>query len=93
MEETNVTDSETDVSAEVNESGGSTYVEVIIDEVTMNHSQYEELLASSEAVVEEIKASTESLTNTISHGITFLILLCIFQFYGLLSRARKKGGA
>lgn len=92
MDDTNVTDTGTDASAEVKESGGSTYVEVIIDEVTMNHMQYEELLASTVAVKEEITASTEKLNNTITHGITFLILLCIFQFYGLLRRASKKGG-
>ena len=85
-------DGETNATASMEESGGSTYIEVVIDEVTMNHMQYEELLASTQAIAEEVKASTETLNNTITHGITFLVLLCIFQCYGLLSRARKKGG-
>lgn len=44
----------------------------------------------------ELRQQNENLlrvNSSIGHATSFLILLCIFQFYGLLSRARKKGGA
>lgn len=44
----------------------------------------------------ELRQQNENLqtvNSSIGHATTFLILLCIFQLYALLSRARKKGGA
>lgn len=35
----------------------------------------------------------QAVNASIGHATMFLILLCIFQFYGLLRRASKKGGA
>lgn len=62
---------------------------VNVDNVHMASEQYDELMTELRVQSEELK----TLNNNVVHATMFLILLCIFQLYGLLSRARKKGGA
>lgn len=57
--------------------------------VTLSEEQFTELTAELRQANENIKTVDAS----VGHATTFLILLVVFQFYGLLSRARKKGGA
>lgn len=64
-------------------------VNVIVDNVHMAAEQYDELMTELRVQSEEMK----TLNKNVVHATMFLILLCIFQLYGLLSRARKKGGA
>ncbi len=66
-----------------------TSVSVYVDNVHIAQEQYETLVA-------ELQQQNENLVkvnDSVGHATTFLILLVVFQFYGLLSRARKKGGA
>lgn len=62
---------------------------VNVDDVTLSEEQYTELLSS----VRQTNENLEILNASVVHATMFLILLCLFQFYGLLRRALKKGGA
>lgn len=62
---------------------------VNVDNVHLATEQYEELMTE----LRQQNENLQTVNRSIGHATTFLILLCIFQFYGLLSRARKKGGA
>lgn len=53
-----------------------------------NSYDYEELIACVEVNTQEVQKVNASIV----HATTFLVLLCIFQIYGILCRARKKGG-
>lgn len=56
--------------------------------VTLTEEQFTELAA-------ELRQTNENLhtvDKSVAHATTFLIILVVFQFYGILSRARKKGG-
>lgn len=61
---------------------------VNVDSVHLASDQYEvfqtELVQQNE--------NLQTLNASIVHATMFLILLCIFQLYGLLRRASKKGG-
>lgn len=63
--------------------------EIVYENVVLNEEQFAEILA----VTEQTNVNIQTVNASIGHATMFLILLCIFQFYGLLSRARKKGGA
>lgn len=63
-------------------------IEVNVSEVSLTTEQYEAITAELRQNNENLKTINGSLAHT---GI-LVILLCIFQLYGLLSRARKKGG-
>lgn len=56
--------------------------------VTLTEEQFTELTAELRQANENIKTVNAS----IMHASMFLILLVVFQFYSILSRARKKGG-
>lgn len=53
----------------------------------------EEQFTLIQAELRQQNENLQTVNSSIGHATTFLILLCIFQLYGLLSRARKKGGA
>lgn len=56
--------------------------------VVLDESQYTELVG-------ELRQANENVVrveSAIVHSTTFIILLVVFQFYSILSRARKKGG-
>lgn len=61
---------------------------VNVDNVHLASEQYEVL--RSELVQQNENLQTVNVS--IVHATMFLILLCIFQCYGLLRRASKKGG-
>ena len=62
---------------------------VNVDNVHLASEQLTELTSG----IQQISDKLETVNTSIGHATTFLILLVLFQFYGLLSRARKKGGA
>ena len=64
-------------------------VTVVVDNVTLNAEQFAELTAGMQRLSEDVQAVNAS----VGHATMFLILVCIFLFYGLLRRAIKKGGA
>lgn len=53
----------------------------------------EEQFAQIQTELRQQNDNLQAVNASIGHATMFLILLCIFQFYALLSRARKKGGA
>lgn len=61
---------------------------VNVDNVHLASDQYEviygELVQQNENLV--------TLNSSVVHASTLLVLMCIFQLYGLLRRASKKGG-
>ena len=61
---------------------------VNVDNVHLASEQYE--VIQTELVQQN--ENLQTLNASIVHATMFLILLCIFQFYGLLRRASKKGG-
>lgn len=61
----------------------------VVDNVTLNAEQFEVVQTG----MQQINDNLQTVNTSIGHATTFLILLVVFQFYGLLSRARKKGGA
>ena len=69
------------------ESTTTTYI-LDVDSVTMESTQFTELTAG----MKQISNDVQTLNATVGHATMFLILLCIFQFDGLLRRASKKGG-
>lgn len=62
---------------------------VTVYNVILDTEQLTELTSG----MQQINDDLETVNTSIVHATTFLILLVLFQFYGLLSRARKKGGA
>lgn len=72
---------------DTNESTTTTYI-LDVDDVTMESTQFTELTAG----MKQISDNVQTLNASVVHATMFLILLCIFQFYGLLRRASKKGG-
>lgn len=64
-------------------------VTVMVDNVHLASEQYDELMTE----LRQQNENLQTVNSSVGHATTFLILLCIFQFYGLLSRGRKKGGA
>lgn len=62
--------------------------EVVETSVLIDASQYEALVGA----IEENSQVVSRVNDSVVHATSFLILLCIFQFYGLLSRSRKKAG-
>ncbi|MDD6036936.1 MAG: hypothetical protein PUC30_12250 [Lachnospiraceae bacterium] len=62
---------------------------VTVYNVILDTEQFTELTTG----MRHINDKLETVNTSIGHATTFLILLVLFQFYGLLSRARKKGGA
>lgn len=64
-------------------------VVVNVDNVHIASEQF----AVIEAGVQQVTEGLETLNKSFVHATSFLILLCVFQFYGLLRRASKKGGA
>lgn len=60
-----------------------------VENVSLDAEQYEEFRAE----LQQVNINLQTVNSSIGHATAFLILLCIFQLYGLLSRARKKGGA
>ena len=62
---------------------------VTVYNITLDTEQFTELTTG----MQQINDKLETVNTSIGHATTFLILLVLFQFYGLLSRARKKGGA
>lgn len=73
---------------EVDTGSEIVHVSVNVDNVTLNPSQYEAIVAE----IKETQNKMDALNASVVHATSFLILLCVFQLYGLLSRARKKGG-
>ena len=69
---------------------GSEVVRVVVDveNVTIAESQIDALVSE----IKEVQVKTDLVHSSLIHMTSFLILLCVFQCYGLLSRARKKGG-
>ena len=61
---------------------------VHVDNVHLATEQYEELMTE----LRQQNENLQTVNSSIVHATAFLVLLCIFQLYGLLSRARKKGG-
>ena len=61
---------------------------VNVENVSLDAEQYEEFRAE----LQQVNTNLQTVNSSIGHATTFLILLCIFQLYGLLSRGRKKGG-
>lgn len=61
---------------------------VNVDNVHLASEQYE--VIQTELVQQN--ENLQTLNASIVHATMFLILLCIFQLYGLLRRASKKGG-
>lgn len=61
----------------------------ILENVVLNEEQF--TLIQTE--LRQQNENLQTVNRSIGHATTFLILLCIFQLYGLLSRSRKKGGA
>ena len=46
-------------------------------------------------IINEVSLTNEHLhaiNTSVLHMSSLLVLICVFQIYGLLSRARKKGG-
>lgn len=72
---------------DTNESTTTTYI-LDVDDVTMESTQFTELTAG----MKQISDNVQTLNASVVHATMFLILLCVFQFYGLLRRASKKGG-
>lgn len=56
--------------------------------VVLDSAQYEALVGT----VQQLQTEVRTVNSSLIHATMFLILLCIFQFYGLLRRASKKGG-
>jgi len=73
---------------EVDSGSEIVHVSVDVDNVTLNGAQYDALVGE----VVELQNKTDALNASVVHATSFLVLLCVFQLYGLLSRARKKGG-
>lgn len=61
---------------------------VNVDNVHLASEQYEVI----QTKLVQQNENLQTLNVSIVHATMFLILLCIFQFYGLLRRASKKGG-
>lgn len=61
---------------------------VNVDNVHLATEQYEVIQTG----LQQTNENLQTVNNAIVHATAFLILLCIFQFYGLLRRASKKGG-
>ena len=81
--------------ADMEENGNTNETTVIVPDVVVNVDNVHLASEQYEAIIAELRQNNENLktlNGTLVHGTMFLILLCIFQFYGLLSRARKKGG-
>ena len=53
----------------------------------------EEQFTQIQTELRQQNENLQTVNSSIGHATIFLILLCIFQLYALLSRARKKGGA
>lgn len=73
---------------EVDSGSEIVQVSLNVDNVTLNSAQYEALTAE----IVTLQEKTDVLNASVVHATSFLVLLCVFQLYGLLSRARKKGG-
>lgn len=56
--------------------------------VALTEEQFTELTTELRQTNENLQVIDKSVV----HATTFLIVLVVFQFYGILSRARKKGG-
>lgn len=61
---------------------------VNVDNVAIDAEQYETLLGTVQALQTDVQTVNASLV----HATMFLVMICVFELYGLLSRARKKGG-
>lgn len=61
---------------------------VVVDEVALDAEQYDELRTE----LQQVNTNLHTVNASIVHATMFLVLLCVFQCYALLSRARKKGG-
>lgn len=62
---------------------------VDVNTLDLNEEQFTQI----QTELRQQNENLQTVNSSIGHATTFLILLCIFQLYGLLSRARKKGGA
>lgn len=56
--------------------------------VVLDEEQYTELVGE----LRQVNENVVRVESAIVHSTTFIILLVVFQFYSILSRARKKGG-
>lgn len=61
----------------------------VVYNVILSEEQFTELTTG----MQQVNDNLQTVNTSVGHATTFLILLVVFQFYGLLSRARKKGGA